>query len=294
MVLVRVLAALLAGSILATAHAAPVSGTAAPAVPAAKIASAVDDARTALRAKPVACDAVERAFAGLARGGRATDDVDVLLEARRSDLPCVVQSADRAIVALGIQQAEIVTWLLAHPPPPELSSLDLSVAPADATAMTPAPLVVERALDCGLVFASQRIDRLVDDARLLLMFRNETGRTVVAHDLRVGVNGPPRPASTGIATDPTKSYVESGDRPIGEVAAWDNEAGKWGDKREIESRELRVTIGAAGHRLKAELKEPALPGGTFEAAIALDQLWSPELRADRYDVTFEECTLTLQ
>src|SRR5687768_10845394 len=120
MVLVSVLAASLAASLLVAAQVTPVTQAAPPAAAtaAAVTASPVDDARTALRAKPVACEAAERALARLARGGRTPDDVDVLLEARRSELPCVVQSADRAIAALGIQQAEIVSWLLAHPPPP--------------------------------------------------------------------------------------------------------------------------------------------------------------------------------
>jgi hypothetical protein len=233
-------------------------------------AKAIVDARAALDATPRDCDAIAHAFTSLSQSGRQPGDIEVIVLARRTELPCAVSAADQAATTLAIPQAEVVSWVLAHPAPPEDA---LPLDPADEPGI---------ALECGLRFIDRRIATSPQGARLILTFRNISGRTISGHDIVMKING-----------QPWRSQVlphgeEAGEPILGaaDQLQWDTQGGSWTDKRLIETQAVTFP----SKKEAQPMRGPVSPGGTFDVIARAEGLTAETKPAD-VDVTFDSCVL---
>jgi len=259
---------------------------------------AIEAAKATLRVKPIDCIAVQGAFERAAAGGRQEGDIELVVEARRSDVPCVNQAAESYVATAGVPRDEVVAWVLGHPSQPlSDASAILDMPPEGTVEEPPEPEAVrptsERRLDCGIVLVEQRMVRVLDSVNLLLTFRNDTERTIAGHDIVAVVTGRPRLTRTSNVPGAADSYIPAVDRPIGEQLAWDPTTQDWEDTRITHGKSATFTIGPTRQELHSDPILSILPGQTFEVAVSAGA-WSPDLRPERLDVTFESCKLSFR
>lgn len=230
-------------------------------------------ARAALAAEPLDCQAVEAAFAAIQRAGRLQGDIEMVVTARRLDVPCAVAAANTLAEKLPIPDPEIMKWLLSRPG---------SIQPAP-------PILTEGdgpeaglPLDCGLLLTSRHIEFGTPVSRVVLSFRNSTTGDVAGHDIVVSINGQ---AWRSLALPRGEAPP---DAPMGAAShlRWDGTTGSWEDQRMTEARTFRWS----GKRRFMPLTDAVPPGGSFDIIVRVEGL-TEGTQPEDLDVRFESCAL---